>query len=122
MKKIFLPALILVITAISSFGQDKVEKYCEMTAQARLFSKKVTIDIDFGEERKFFSFKDTRVKDDLGKVKTFNSVVDALNFLGSVGWKLVNAFPIAESSGSLVYHYYFKREFDASELDTTGSR
>jgi hypothetical protein len=86
-----------------------------MTAMNKLFSRKVTIDIDYGEERKLFSFKDTRVKDDLGKVKSFNSVVDALNFMGRSGWKLVTTFLVTEGS-NLVYHYILRREFDKSEL------
>lgn len=94
---------------------QKVEQYCEMTAMQKLLSKKVTIDIDNGEERKFFSFKDTRVKDEIGKVKSFNSVVDALNYMGRLGWKLVNAFPVLEN-GQNIYHYVFCREFDKSEL------
>lgn len=113
MKKMVM--LLLCAAAMAGVKAQKVEQYCEMTAQAKIFSRKVTIDIDNGEERKWFSFKDTRVKDDLGKVKAFNSVVDAMNFLGRAGWKLVNAFLVTENSTS-VYHYVFRREFDKSEL------
>lgn len=113
MKKLFLLALFIACAGMAK--AQKVEQYCEMVAMQKLLSRKVTIDIDYGEERKLFSFKDTRVKDDLGKVKSFNSVVDALNYLGRIGWQLVNAFPVAESSG-VVYHYIFKRQFDQSEL------
>lgn len=111
------PIAIFLFCLLSSAGlkAQKIEQYCEMTAQNKLFSRKVTIDVDYGEERKLFSFKDTRVKDDLGKVKAFNSVVDALNFMGRSGWKLVNAFLVADSS-SQVYHYILRREFDKSEL------
>jgi len=98
---------------------QKVEKYCEIIATGRLLSRKVTIDIDYGEERKFFSFKDSRVKDELGKVQKFNSVVDALNYIGSLGWVFVNAFPISTGNGPAVYHFYFKKQFDTSELETT---
>ncbi|MFI5187906.1 MAG: hypothetical protein ACHQF0_14340 [Chitinophagales bacterium] len=112
MKLLFL--IILLFSMLSFYGQ-KVEQYCEMTAIEKFLSRKVTIDIDNGEERKLFSFKDTRVRDDLGKVKSFNSIVDALNFLGRLGWKLVNAFPVTTGNQN-VYHYVFKREFDQSEL------
>lgn len=112
--KFFLIAAIFLFAGFAASAQ-KVEQYCEMTAQAKLFSRKVTIDVDYGEERKWISFKETRVKDDLGKVKSFNSVVDALNFLGQAGWKLVNAFLVVES-GTSVYHYVLKREFEKSEL------
>jgi hypothetical protein len=113
MKPALLLFVCLLMAAITS--AQKLEQYCEMTAQNKLFSRKVTIDVDHGEERKWISFKDTRVKDDLGKVKSFNSVVDALNFLGRSGWKLVNAFLVTEGSIN-VYHYILKREFDKSEL------
>jgi hypothetical protein len=94
----------------------KVEQYCELVAQGKLFSTKVTIDVNFGEQRKFFG-GDTRLKDDMtGKIKKFNSVTDAVNYLGLQGWTLVNAFPISESSGPKVYHFYFKKLFDKNEI------
>ena len=114
MKKLF--SLVLLLVVFAGAKAQKIEQYCEMTAQPKLFSRKVTIDVDNGEERKWISFKDTRVKDELGKAKSFNSVVDALNFLGRSGWKLVNAFLVTESATN-VYHYILKREFDKSELN-----
>lgn len=111
----FLFAVLFSVLAMANLNTQKTEQYCEMTAQNKLFSRKVTIDIDYGEERKWISFKDTRVKDEMGKVKSFNSVVDALNFMGRAGWKLVNAFLVTENTTS-VYHYVLKREFDKSEL------
>lgn len=109
--------LLLSLTAVISYGQDttKIEQYCELVAQGRLFSPKVTIDINFGEAREFFS--DNRMRDEItGKVKLFNSVTDALNFMGTQGWSLVNAFPISTSSGPQVYHFYFKKLFLKSEV------
>jgi hypothetical protein len=115
-KTMMLAALsFFAFSYFNSVQAQKVEQYCEMMAMQKLLSRKVTIDIDNGEERKLFEFKDTRVKDELGKVKSFNSVVDALNYLGRIGWKLVNAFPVTEGNTN-VYHFVFKREFDASEL------
>lgn len=113
MKPLFI-ALLCLLGATAVHAQ-KVEQYCEMTAQAKLFSRKVTVDVDYGEARKWISFKDTRMKDEEGKVKSFNSVVDAMNFMGRNGWKLVNAFLVTES-GTNVYHYVLKREFEKGEL------
>lgn len=113
MKPLFL--VLFCLLSAAAVKAQKMEQYCEMTAQAKLFSRKVTIDVDYGEARKWISFKDTRMKDEEGKVKSFNSVVDALNFMGRAGWKLVNAFLVTES-GNNVYHYVLKREFDKSEL------
>ncbi|MES2649243.1 MAG: hypothetical protein V4717_20360 [Bacteroidota bacterium] len=57
------------------------------------------------------------MKDDYGRFKKFNSVIDAVNFLGKEGWKLVNAFPISNGTGPMVYHYVFKKEFTKDQTD-----
>jgi hypothetical protein len=94
----------------------KVEQYCEVVATGKLLSNKVTIDIDYGEERSFW--KDHRLKDDNGRFKKFNSVIDAINYLGKQGWKLVNAFPVSTTNGPMVYHYVFKKDFLLSETES----
>lgn len=122
LKIYYMKVLILSICLLIGFNciaQDttKVEQYCEVVATGKLFSNKVTIDIDYGEERSFW--KDNRLKDEDGKLKKFNSVIDAINYLGKVGWKLVNAFPVTVgSSGPYVYHYVFKKDFLKSETET----
>src|ERR1700712_4678923 len=115
MKRIL--TLLCLIFSLHGFSQDstKVEQYCEVTASGKLFSSKVTIDVDYGEERSFW--KDHRLKDDEGKLKKFNSVIDALNYLGKMGWKLVNAFPVNNGGSSSIYHYVFKKEFSKAEAD-----
>jgi hypothetical protein len=122
MKKItFLLFAIIPFLAFCQTDTSRIDQFCEMTAQGRLFSNKITIDIDFGEGRSLFSFKDNRIKDEVsGKVKKFKSTVDALNYLGGKGWKLLNAFPVTESAGlggnQNVYHFFFVKSFDRSEL------
>ena len=109
MKKFIL--LALLFASFSSFAQDstKVEQYCRLIAFNKLLSSKVNIDVDFGDERKFF--RDNRLRDEeSGKLKKFNTVTDALNYMGSQGWTLVNAFPVLDGSNN-TYHYYFKKLF-----------
>lgn len=116
MKNIIIIALIL-FSSFQSFSQietDKVEQYAEVVATPRLLSSKVTIDIDYGEERSIW--KDNRLKNDEGKLKKFNTVIDALNYMGKEGWKLVNAFPITIGTNSQVYHYVFKKPFTKGEV------
>ncbi len=118
MKKIILFLFLVPSFGYSQANEMKVEQYCELVAQARILSRKVNIDIDYGDERKFF--KDYRLKDETGKLKKFNSIVDALNYMGQHGWKLVNAFLVSEGSGSAinnVYHYVFKKEFSKEDVD-----
>lgn len=115
MKKIVF--VILLLSSLNTYAQDttKVEQYCQVTAQGRLFSNKVTIDVDFGEERSIW--KDHRLKDEEGKIKKFNTTVDALNYLGKLGWKLVNAYPVTNTNGTTFYQYLFKRVFAKSDVD-----
>ncbi|MDB5206691.1 MAG: hypothetical protein JWR72_1766 [Flavisolibacter sp.] len=84
MKKLAILMLCLVAFA-GVQGQNRA--MLRGDGAAKLFSRKVTIDIDNAEERKWISFKGTRIKDELGKVKSFNSVIDAMNFLGRSGWQ-----------------------------------
>ena len=122
MKQILVALIILIpFFAFAQTDTSKVDQFCELTAQGRIFSNKITIDIDFGEGRSLFNFKDTRVKEETtGKVRKFKSTVDALNYLGGKGWKLLNAFPVSEPAGlggnQNVYHFFFVKSFDKSEL------
>src|SRR5258705_11684796 len=100
--KLLLLLLVFFINGYSQQDSTKVKQYCEVVATARLLSNKVTIDIDYGEERSIW--KDHRLRDDEGKLKKFNSVIDAINYLGKDGWKLVNAFPVSTGNGPMVYH------------------
>lgn len=110
MKKV---TLVLFLLSHLLFAQ-KLERYCELVATGGMFTHKVTISVDFGEGSQFFS--DNRMRDDDGNFKRFNSVTDALNYMGSQNWKLVNAFPLSSGGSSKVLHFYFKKEYDASEL------
>jgi hypothetical protein len=109
----------LFIAGLPCYSQQNIsskaiEQYCSLNIMPRLLSNKVNIDIDYGNPRKLFSFKDNRVKDENGKAKKFNTAVEALNYMSSQGWKLVNAFTITEG-GSAVIRYIMKREIDVTE-------
>ena len=110
MKKFtFLLFLFIGIKSYAQQDSNRIEQYCEVVVTEILLSNKVTVDIDYGEERK--RMKDNRVKEENGKSKKFNTVIDALNYLGKNGWQLVNAFPFTTKSGPIDYHYVFKKEF-----------
>jgi hypothetical protein len=115
MKKIIFITGIL-FTSVTSFSQNdttKIEQYCEVVSTPRLLSNKVTIDINYGEEKSIW--KDTRLKTDEGKLKKFNTVIDALNYMGKDGWIFINAFPVINGT-TQVYHYAFKKLFLKSEI------
>ena len=91
MSKFKIITLFLSLISAITFGQNSdtltsTQKftYCELVGFSKLFSTKVTVSVDYGEERRFF--QDTRMRDEqTGKVASFNSMVDALNYMGTDG-------------------------------------
>ena len=123
MKTFFFTTALLIFCFLLK-GQDiKSDStkftYCELVGTGKLFSTKVTVAIDFGQERKLFS--DNRYKDpETGKPYVFNSMIDALNFMGKNRWELVQAYIITEGSGSTtqnVYHFLLKKQTSLIEKE-----
>jgi hypothetical protein len=115
MKKVFV-VLFLQVAAMAVFAQNdttKIEQYCQIIATPRLFSNKVTIDIDFGEQKSFW--EDSRMRTFDGRLKKFNTIIDALNFMGKEGWIFINAYPV-RNGNTEVYHYGFRKQFPKSEI------
>ena len=115
MKKIAF-FLALQFSALALFAQGdttKIEQYCQVIVTPKPFSNKVTIDIDFGEEKPFWT--DNRLRSYDGNLKKFNTVVDALNFMGKEGWVFINAYPI-NNGNQEIYHFAFKKQFARSEV------
>ena len=113
-KSIIFTAILLA--SIASFAQSdssKIEQYCQVIATPRLLSNKVTIDIDFGEQKSIWA--DNRLKTYDGKLKKFNTIIDALNFMGREGWVFINAYPV-NLGGTEVYHFAFKKQIAKAEL------
>ncbi len=115
MKKLVIIGIVLLssIVSIAQTDTSKVEQYCQVIATPRLLSNKVTIDIDFGEEKNFW--RDTRLKTDGGKVKKFNTVIDAINYMGREGWIFINAFPVRMGETE-IYHFAFKKQFSKNSF------
>lgn len=115
MKKTILTGIIFVMPflSFSQIDPPKIEQYCEIVATPRLLSNKVTIDINYGDEKSIW--KDTRLKNDEGRLKKFNTVIDALNYMGKDGWIFINAFPVINGT-TQIYHYIFKKIFLKSEV------
>ena len=112
MKKYF-GILVLVMVSVSMFGQTETTptvskyNYCELLGTANLMQTKVTVEMDFGQETKWTT--DTRYKDpNTGKPKKFNSMVDAMNFMGEQGWEFVQAYVVTSGSQN-VYRWLLKK-------------
>ncbi len=108
MKKVFILVVALsgFFVAAAQSDTSKIEQYCQVIATPRLLSNKVTIDIDFGEQKSYW--RDERLKTYDGKLKKFNTIIDALNFMGKEGWLFINAYPL-NMGNTQIYHFAFRK-------------
>lgn len=88
-------------------GNESAFIYCQLVGTQKLFSTEVTVSIDYGQQRKMF--QDNRLKDETGNVQSFNSMIDALNYMGSLGWEFEQAYTITVGQQN-VYHYLLKKD------------
>ena len=120
MKKLVF-ILLLMFSALSMHSQttDSVKiqepvkyEYCEIVGSKALLSSKIIIEIDFGQKVSLFDQYEKRVlKDDNGEPIKFNSMIDALNYMGTKGWEFVQAYVISELDNP-VYHFLMKRDLE----------
>jgi hypothetical protein len=101
-----------VFGLIATYCQTNTETkyaYCELVGTSKLMSTKVTVQVDYGEEKGAFQ-GNAKIKDEAtGKVQAFNSMVDALNYMGNDGWEFVQAYTV--TSGNInVYHWLLKKK------------
>lgn len=112
MKKLILLSLI-VLMSVPMFAQENTSNektrdsflYAEILGYSKFLSTKVSVTIDFGQNTTLF--EDTRLRDENGKVISFNSMVDAMNWMGAQGWEFVQAYTASEGDQS-VYHWLLK--------------
>jgi hypothetical protein len=96
--------LFLLLAPSIVFAQDTttVEQYCEITIAPKLFSKKVTLAIDYGD-LPLSGFSDYRLRDNRDELLSFNTRVDALNYMARQGWELVHALSMPNDAVSSMY-------------------
>lgn len=111
MKKLLLISL-LCFTFLPMFAQNNEELnnqdkfiYCEIVGTQRFMSNKVTVELDYGQAKRFGDKQRLRGED--GKPVIFNSMVDAMNWMGSKGWEFCQAYVVTYQSQN-VYHWLLK--------------
>lgn len=111
MKKLIF--ILLFFISLNCYSQKDTTtiryQYCELVGTSKLLSSKLTIQIDYGQERSIWKGIEA-VKDENGKIQSFNSMVDALNYMGTQGWEFVQAYVVTVSSNQNVYHWLLKKK------------
>lgn len=115
MKKLLL--IIFLVMPFFGFAQDDENYlYATITGMRKLFSNKMNVAIDYGQGVKDFTFGHNRIIDEsTGKPKVFNSMVDAMNYMGALGWNFVQAYAVTEDD-STVHYWLIKIEVTDEDI------
>lgn len=102
--------LVLLVFSLNVTAQDYKRVYCELVGTGKLFSTKVTVTVDFGQENK----GNQHLVDKNGKSINFNSMVDAMNYMGQLGWKFEQAY-VVTSGQQNIYHWLLSKDIKEDE-------
>lgn len=89
--------MLLCFVSVNLLAQSKV--YCEIV-ERNPTSKKVKVTIDFGQKKDKKTKSSQTLVDEKGDVVIFNSKIDALNHLDSLGWNFLQAYTIVYGGSS----------------------
>lgn len=118
MKKLYFLVCVTVTMLVSvANAQTRVESqnsepvpshdskvYCELLGIQKILSEKVIVQVDFGQN----PYTNSKLVDENGKTITFNSMIDAMNYMGKLGWEFENAYVITHGSQN-VYHWLLSK-------------
>jgi len=90
-----------------------IKQYCTVLVSPRLLSSGLPLKSNRERHR---ICKLNRHRDKEGKPVKFNTVADAVNYMGEDGRQLVNAFPVTTGKNTYTYHNVFRRLFLKSDL------
>lgn len=125
MKKILLVlfAIMFAMNVSSQEGSKTKEVYCEIVGTGNLTGTKVKIEIDFGQENKFWTqYKDKFLVDENGKPIKFNSMIHAMNHMSDLGWRFKQAIVVTVGGMGKqnVYHFILGKEVSTDDQLSQG--
>ncbi|MGD1319514.1 hypothetical protein [Chryseobacterium sp. 2R14A] len=112
MKKLLFFCAVFLALSVNAQETPKFV-YAEIVGTSKFLSKKVMIEIDYGQATSFW--ESNRMKNADGTNKDFNSMVDAMNYMGALGWEFQQAYVVTIGQQN-VYHWLMRKEF--SDLDS----
>lgn len=97
--------------------------YCEIIGFDRVFSNKMTVQIDFGQFSNYWS-TDRDLLDENGKTIVFNSMLDAVNYLAERGWVFETVYTVQSidkgTSGTLYRHWIMSKNVTSRDQIAEG--
>ena len=100
--------------------------YCEIVSYSRnIFSNKTTVELDFGQYASWWS-TNRQLADESGNAITFNSVLDAVNYMSRRGWEVVEVYIVQNinkgDSSDPQYHWVLSKIVTDESQITEGLR
>ena len=121
MKKLLflLSFLMFSIISLQTKAQSQTDSltlkpyiFCELIGSSDINTKTKVV-VDFGLEHP--SRKEKRLLDEhTGKIKVFNSMIDALNFMSLKGWQFVQAY-VTQDGKDNTTHWLLKKVANTEE-------
>lgn len=106
--------------SMSAMGQEPYKVFCELLGEGKFLSKKVTVTVDFGQKVSYWQSKTKQtLVDENGDKLEFNSMVDAMNYMGKRGWKFEQAYVVTVGQEN-VYHWLLSKEVTSDEEAFSG--
>jgi len=113
MKKLLLFTLLFIGVNVNAQEPLQPRKvYCQIVGTQKLLSTKCTIEVDFGQNQ----WGSQALVDENGKLISFNSMVDAMNQMGELGWEFEDSYVITVS-GQNVYHWLLSKYITDEEIN-----
>lgn len=125
----FIVCLILILFCISFYAQSANTEeyfndnsnykrvYCQLLGQGKFLSNQVSVKVDFGQKTSFWNGgANQELVDEEGKNLSFNSMVDAMNYMGSLGWKFQQAYVVTVNNQNVLHWLLYKDILDDEEL------
>lgn len=105
--------VVCCINANAQNNEGKRPVYCDMMAYNFWGIGKVRIMLDMGDRKRGQEFE--TIMDPDGKQKKFNTMMEALNYMGERGWRVVQTYFITEMKSSVIHYLLEKWISDESE-------
>ena len=91
-----------------AYENKKIEVFCDLVSRKKFLSFEEEITINYGNRDNLWIDKEiyTILQKD---IKNYNSIIDALNYMGNEGWKIINSYSSSKDSYT-IEHYILKKE------------
>lgn len=126
--KRFLLVMLFIIPLVASAQEQKEDEtitvFCELLGINKNvlgIGDKISVQVDFGEEKNFWG-NDGRdiLVDENGKDIKFNSMVDAMNFMGERGWMFEDSYVVTISKQNVI-HWLLSKKIKRGENAKEGT-